>query len=137
MQPSTPDWSYFIIRSTPSGVLTLNSQGQITDINPAAEELTGYSRAEALGLMCDDILPCETTEHETCPISSVILHQKQMTQELLLRSRSGRTVPIMLNAFPLKDDRGVLLGGVVVIGGYRLYQGFEEGTATFGKHVRP
>lgn len=106
MQPSAPDWSYFIIQSTPSGVLTLDSQGRITDINPAAEALTGYSRPDALGLMCDDILPCETPEHETCPISSVILDQKQMTQELLLRNRSGRTVPVMLNAFPLFFPRG-------------------------------
>jgi PAS domain S-box-containing protein len=126
MQPSAPDWSYFIIRSTPSGVLTLDSQGRITDINPAAEALTGYSRPDALGLMCDDILPCETTGLETCPISSVILDQKQINQELLLRSRSGRTVPIMLNAFPLKDDRGVLLGGVVIIQDIAFIKGLEK-----------
>jgi two-component system phosphate regulon sensor histidine kinase PhoR len=126
MQNPDPDWSYFIIQSTPSGVLTLDNQGRITDINPAAEALTGYSRSEALGLMCDDILPCETTEHETCPISSVILHQKQMTQELLLRSRSGPTMPVMLNAFPLKDDRGVFLGGVLVIQDLTFIKGLEK-----------
>jgi two-component system phosphate regulon sensor histidine kinase PhoR len=126
MQPSTPDWSQFIIRNTPSGVLTLNSQGQITDINPAAEALTGYSRPEALGLKCDDLLPCETSGLETCPISSVILDQKQINQELLLRSRSGRTVPVMLNAFPLKDDRGVFLGGVVVIQDIAFLKGLEK-----------
>jgi PAS domain S-box-containing protein len=115
MQTSARDWSYFIIQSTPSGVLTLDDHGRITDINPAAEALTGYNRQEALGRMCEDILPCETAERETCPISSVILDQKQMTQELMLRSRSGRTLPVMLNAFPLKDDRSVLLGGVIVI----------------------
>lgn len=115
MQIDAPDWSYFVIQSTPSGVLILDNQGRITDINPATEELTGYSRPEARGRMCEDILPCETAKGEACPISAVIVDQRQMTQELLLRSRSGRTIPVMLNAFPLKDDRGVLLGGVVVI----------------------
>lgn len=126
MQPSAPDWSHFILQSTPYGVFTLDSQGRITDLNPAAEGLTGYNRKDALGLMCDNILPCETTELETCPISSVIVDQKQINQELVLRSRSGRTVPVMLNAFPLKDDRGVLLGGVVVIQDIAFIKGLEK-----------
>jgi two-component system, OmpR family, phosphate regulon sensor histidine kinase PhoR len=126
MKTSTPDWSHFIIQNTPSGVLTLDNQGRITDINPAAEALTGYSRPDALGLICDDLLPCDTTGSEKCPISTVIHDQKQINQELLLRSRSGRTVPIMLNAFPLKDDYGVLLGGVIIFQDLSFIKGLEK-----------
>lgn len=126
MQPSTPDWSHFIIQNTPSGVLTLDNQGRITDINPAAEAITGRSRSEALGLMCDNLLPCDTTGGEKCPISSVIHDQKQINQELSLRSQSGRIVPIMLSAFPLKDDRSVLLGGVIIFQDLSLIKGLEK-----------
>ncbi len=126
MQTRAPDWSYFIIKSTPYGVITLNNQGFITDINPAAEALTGYSRADATGRLCEDILPCETVRGEACPISAVILEQRQTTQELVLRNRSSQMMPVMLNAFPLKDDRGVLLGGVIVIQDLTFFKGLEK-----------
>jgi two-component system phosphate regulon sensor histidine kinase PhoR len=120
------DWSHFIIQSTPSGVLTVDDQGRITDINPAAEALTGFSRQEALGLMCDDLLPCHAAGNEKCPIFSVIQDQKQINREVSLRNRSGQAVPIMLNAFPLKDDRSFLLGGVIILWNLSFIKGMEK-----------
>jgi two-component system phosphate regulon sensor histidine kinase PhoR len=126
MQTGDHDWSHFIIQSTPSGVLTVDDQGRITDINPAAEALTGFSRSEALGLRGDDILPCHAAGNEACPIFSVIQDEKQINREVWLRSRSGREVPIMLNAFPLKDDRGSLLGGVIILWNLSFIKGMEK-----------
>jgi len=109
------DWSHFIIQNTPSGVITLDSQGRVTEFNPAAETLTGYRREEALGRGCEEILPCETQEQDRCPIESVVHYRKRLTQELLLENRSGGKTPIMLNAFPLQIDKGDILGGVIII----------------------
>lgn len=44
-QPTGPikahDWSQFIVQHAPAGVVTLDGQGGVTDLNPGAEDLTG------------------------------------------------------------------------------------------------
>ncbi|MCK5488004.1 MAG: PAS domain-containing protein, partial [Desulfobacterales bacterium] len=46
----------FIIDSIPSAVLTVNADLKITGFNPWAEKITGYSKKEALGKYCGEIL---------------------------------------------------------------------------------
>lgn len=115
-QPSaTPhDWSHFIIQNTPGGVITLDGQERITEFNPAAEALTGFSRAEALGRPCREVLQCEGCDQE-CPLRLVTKDHQQETRELLISNRYGHKVPVMLSAFALKDEQDVPLGGVIII----------------------
>ena len=47
--PKSRDWSHFLIENTPGAVITADQEGQITEFNPAAQRLTGYSRSEAMG----------------------------------------------------------------------------------------
>jgi len=46
----------FVIQSLPVAVVTVNSELEITDFNPWAEKLTGYSAKQVLGRYCGDIL---------------------------------------------------------------------------------
>ena len=46
----------FVIQSLPVAVVTVNAELQITNFNPWAEKLTGYSAKEAVGRYCGDIL---------------------------------------------------------------------------------
>jgi len=46
----------FVIDSLPTAVLTVNAELKITGINPWAENVTGYTEAEAMGRFCGDIL---------------------------------------------------------------------------------
>jgi len=47
-----PTRPHFIIRSMPDGVITVDGQMRLTDLNRAAEKLTGYRREEALERFC-------------------------------------------------------------------------------------
>ncbi len=47
---------HFIIQSVPDGIKTMDGQMRITDLDRAAEQLTGCSREEALGQSCGEIL---------------------------------------------------------------------------------
>ena len=51
-----PEWPHFIIQSMADGVITVNGKMQITDLNRAAEKITGYNREDALGRFCGEIL---------------------------------------------------------------------------------
>ena len=45
-----------VVDSVPSGVITVDRQLRITDFNPWAEQLTGYSANEAKGQFCGEVL---------------------------------------------------------------------------------
>jgi PAS domain-containing protein len=60
-------WSHFIIQSMADGVITVDEKLRVTDLNLAAEKLTGYSREAALGHFCGEILQSSICGNE-CPL---------------------------------------------------------------------
>ncbi len=131
-------WSQFIIRSSPTGVITLDYQGRINDINPAAEALTGYSREEALGMSCEQVLPCETLEkHEKCPIEAVVRDQKKNFSGALAQKPFWYGNPGNAHRFPFKRRPGGLFGRRDHHPGFDLCERAGKGTSPFGEHVCP
>jgi two-component system phosphate regulon sensor histidine kinase PhoR len=107
------DWSHFIIQNTTSAVITANHEGRITEFNPAAESLTGFSRKEAMGRPAEEIVHLPGADMSIW--NMVLQGQKEATEELSLRNRSGQEVPVMINSFTLRDDGGVPEGGAIII----------------------
>lgn len=108
------DWSHFLIQKTPGAVITADTQARITEFNPAAERMTGFSRAEALGRLAGEILHFQGGE-VNFPLSRVWEGKLEVTEELILHSRSGQEVPVMISSFALRDDQGATYGGAVII----------------------
>jgi two-component system, OmpR family, phosphate regulon sensor histidine kinase PhoR len=107
------DWSHFLVQNTPGAVITADRGGRITEFNPAAERLTGFSREEAMGRLAEDILHFQGEDLATWNL--VLQGQKEVTTELALGNRSGQEVPVMVSSFALRDDRGVPRGGAIII----------------------
>ncbi|MCK9374930.1 MAG: PAS domain-containing sensor histidine kinase [Syntrophobacterales bacterium] len=107
------DWSSFLIQKTPGAVITADHQGLITELNPAAERLTGYSRGEALGRPALEVLHLQGGDPSTWNL--VLKGHKEATEEVTLRNRSGQEVPVMISSFALRDDNGTLRGGAIII----------------------
>jgi len=88
-------------------------------INPVAEELTGWKLDDATGRPIDEIFRC--FHEETCePLEnamSVSIRRdrpiKSVRPTLLIR-RDGNELYIESTAAPIRDDRGVVSGGVLV-----------------------
>jgi len=94
------------------GVLTVDLNGQITSFNQSAEEITGFSKKEALGKDCRDILKSEICE-DACPLEKTIESGKPVyNYEVLLKNRSGKKVPVNITSSPLKDNSGKIIGAV-------------------------
>jgi PAS domain S-box-containing protein len=113
--PKYHDWSHFLIQNTTGAIITADSDGRITECNPAAESLTGYSRSEALGRPAEEVLHFKGGELNF-PLSMVWKGQKKVVQELILCNRSGQEVPVMISTFALRDRReGAPQGGAIII----------------------
>ncbi len=111
MPSDLPDWPHFIIQSMADGVITVNGEMRVTDLNRAGEKLTGYTREEAVGLLCGEVLHSSMCGRE-CPLKMAMATDEIVSREAVLTNRRGQKIEVMLSASALKDDQGNLLGGV-------------------------
>jgi two-component system, OmpR family, phosphate regulon sensor histidine kinase PhoR len=107
----TGDWSHFIIQSLPDGIVTVDGQLRVTDLNRAGEKLTGLTRGAALGQHCGAVLQSSLCGQE-CPLKTAMNSGEVVTREAVLKNRLGQDTEVMLAAAALRDDQGNLLGGV-------------------------
>ena len=105
------DWPHFIIQSMADGVITVDGSMRVTDLNRAAEKLTGYARQEALGRFCGEVLQSSMCGRE-CPLKIAMSTGEIISREAFLTNRLGQKNEVMLSAAALRDDQGHLLGGV-------------------------
>jgi PAS domain S-box-containing protein len=108
---NSPDWSHLIVHSMADGVITVDSEMHITDLNQAAEKLTGYSRQEALGHFCGEVLQSSLCGRE-CPLKVAMVSGEAVSREATLQNSLGQKHEVMLTASALRDNQGNLLGGV-------------------------
>ncbi len=111
---NSTDWPHFIIQSMADGVITVDEQMRVTDLNRAAEKITGYHREEALGRYCGEILHSSMCGKE-CPLKMAMNGGEPISREAFLTNRLGQKIDIMLTASVLQDDDGNFLGGVETI----------------------
>ena len=102
----------FVIDSLPTAVLTVDGDLKITGFNPWAEKITGYSKKQALGKYCGEILkggmclancPLKTAMNGHNPISLV---------ETTIINKWGETIPVRINTAGLFDNKEHLIGAV-------------------------
>ena len=102
----------FVIQSLPVAVVTVNSALKITDFNPWAEKLTGYSAKEVLGRYCGDILQGGMC-HVECPLRTVIDRLDPTVDiETTIQNKLGETIPVRMSTAALLDEENSLIGGL-------------------------
>ena len=102
----------FVIQSLPVAVVTVNSELEITDFNPWAEKLTGYSAKEVLGRYCGDILQGGMC-HMECPLRTVIDRLDPTVHiETTIQNKMGETIPVRMSTAALLDAEDSLIGGL-------------------------
>ncbi|MFP3983623.1 MAG: sigma 54-interacting transcriptional regulator [Desulfurivibrionaceae bacterium] len=101
-----------VMESITEGVFTVNRDWKVTSFNRAAEEITGWSRDDALGRSCSEIFHSSICG-ENCAIAESLYFGKPATNDsiTIINSR-GEKVPISISAAPLVDHEGNIIGGV-------------------------
>lgn len=102
-----------VIQSLPVGFSLVDKDGVITEFNPAAEEITGYSRDEVIGRHHLE-LPHVTPEADSCPFIKHALSRQErvIAAEVTAKKKSGEHITLAVTASPLFDDAGELSGAV-------------------------
>lgn len=105
-------YSLSLIEASLDPLTTINNEGKITDMNRATVNITGVSRAKLKG---SDFFGYFTEPAKARAIYKEVFAKGYITNSpLKLRHKSGKLTDVLLNGSVYKDDKGDVLGVVIV-----------------------
>ena len=112
-------WFSTTLKSLGDGVIATDPEGEVVFLNHAAEGITGWRQQDAVGRSMHEIFHIineHTRQRVENPVAKV-LHEGRvvgLANHTILITRQGTEVPIDDSAAPIRDDKGNLLGIVMV-----------------------
>ena len=107
------------LRSIGDGVIAADTRGRVVLLNEVAEDLTGWKESEAIGRKLTDVfniinektrLRCENPVEKVLQMGNVV----GLANHTVLISRNGRERAIADSGAPIHNDRGEIIGVVLV-----------------------
>src|ERR1700726_2989004 len=114
-----PEWCRVTLASIGDAVITTDTEGQVTFLNPVAESLTGWTLAEAAGQPLDRVFRI-INEESRQPVESPTTRALRegvvvgLANHSLLIAKDGTERPIDDSAAPIRNDKGEVAGVVLV-----------------------
>jgi PAS domain S-box-containing protein len=107
------------LSSIGDAVMVSDAEGRVTFINPVAQELTQYTQEQAAGQPVAEIFRIvnETTRKTVeSPVTRVLREGTivGLANHTVLLARNGREIPIDDSGAPIRDQRGLVAGVVLV-----------------------
>lgn len=109
-------WTAMLLRAIGDGVIATDAEGSVSFLNPAAEQITGWTQAEALGRPAEEVCPVSL---DGAPLLHPLTRTLRMGERTALESgvelqtRRGVRRVIADTAAPIVGERGVV-GAVMV-----------------------
>jgi diguanylate cyclase (GGDEF)-like protein/PAS domain S-box-containing protein len=119
--PAPPPLQVFAMQSLGEPILTTDLDGNLVYLNPAAEKLLAVTHSQAIGRPLEEIVGLmDQNDHKLLsdPIKEAIGDgnpHNVSRRAVLLGKASGEERAIELAASPLRNDRGELVGAVVLM----------------------
>jgi PAS domain S-box-containing protein len=113
------EWLRVTLTSIGDAVITTDTAGRITFLNPVAESLTGWGHNEAVGQPVAEVFKVvdENSRKPADDIVALVLTDRRVTllaSDTSLIARDGHETPIEDSAAPILDSAGHLIGVVLV-----------------------
>ena len=113
------EWLGVTLRSIGDAVVTTDTLGDVTFLNPVAETLTGWSSAEALGKPLETIFHIvheETRVPAENPVTKALREKRvvALSNHTVLITRDGVETPIDDSASPIRNEKGEIIGVILV-----------------------
>jgi PAS domain S-box-containing protein len=113
------EWLHVTLTSIGDAVLTTDTKGRVTFLNPVAAGITGWQSEEAQGQPSQKVFQIinEQTREPAEDIVARVLkeeHVFELANHTALLAKDGREVPIEDSAAPILDGNGRVIGVVLV-----------------------
>src|SRR6186713_245896 len=121
--PPPPPLQVFAMQSLGEAIVTTDLEGHLVYLNPAAEKLLGVSKAQAMGRLLEEVVGLVDSNDRKLladPVREAVgggdgTPHNLSRRAVLLGKASGEERAIELAASPLRDERGELVGAVVLM----------------------
>lgn len=118
LKEDEPEYLHYydnILDSLADGVFTVDERMRIISYNRAAEEITGFSREEAIGRPCHEIFRSGIC-FSACPLREAMESGISVrSREVSIQHKNGMSLPISVSASVLYDGDGNIIGGVETV----------------------
>jgi PAS domain S-box-containing protein len=116
----TREWLQVTLAAIGDGVIATDREGRVRFLNAAAQRLTGWRVAEAVGRPIDRMVRLfdeRTNAPLVCPLHGALRSRASVLApgEPALRARDGKVHPVLVNAAPIVDAANSLAGAVLVL----------------------
>jgi len=99
-----------IVHSSNDAVVSKRLDGTITSWNHAAEQLFGYSAAEAVGRPISLVIPVDRLTEEDSLLARIANGERIRHHETLRRRKDGSLVAVSISLAPIFDASGKVIG---------------------------
>ena len=99
-----------LIESSEDPVIGLTLDGEITDWNPAAERLYGYSAQEVLGASIIMLVPPERRGRSGGLLAAVRAGEAVRQVDTQRMAKDGRRIDVSISMSPIRDASGTIVG---------------------------
>jgi PAS domain S-box-containing protein len=126
------------LNSIGDAVIATDVEARVTHLNPIAEELCGWTQAEALGRPVDEIFNIvnkDTRNPATIPIMATLANGtiQGLANHTVLIARDGSECDIADSCAPIRDREGHVIGAVLVFRNvskeYKVQQALRDSAA--------
>lgn len=113
-----------LVETMRDGLVAIDDKNRITFVNPAMCSLSGYSEAELMGA---DILILYDEQNRALLKQNLAMRREGFSSsyDIMVRTKSGVNVPILISASPLLDSKGHLLGSMAIYTDLREFRRME------------
>jgi PAS domain S-box-containing protein len=98
-----------LVENANDAIYTLDAAGRFTSMNPAGEQMTGYSREEVLSIGLADLVPPEHAARTRERLALEIAAGLPAVHELEVRAKDGRPLALEVSSRPLYE-KGRIVG---------------------------
>ncbi|MEX5219346.1 MAG: response regulator [Nitrospiraceae bacterium] len=111
-------WLAATVRCLGDGVMTIDRNGRVTYLNPAAEDFTGWTHEQAAGISVVTMVGLEPGAAGDCAENPSLKAMTDMRviglEDMVLLTKSGARRLINGSAAPVVNERGAVIGSVLV-----------------------
>ncbi|MCP4678499.1 MAG: PAS domain-containing protein [Deltaproteobacteria bacterium] len=98
------------LNTIPTPIVSMDTEYNVTYINPAGAAVVGLSPDEVVGKKCYDLFKTPHCRTEKCACAQAMKMDAVVTEETIARPADGVVIPIKYTGAPIKDAKGNIKG---------------------------
>ncbi|MFH1216212.1 MAG: methyl-accepting chemotaxis protein [Pseudomonadota bacterium] len=103
------------LNAIPTPIMSIDTDFNITFVNPAGAKVAGMTVDEVVGRKCYDLFKTPHCKTEKCACGRAMREDAVVSEETIARPQEGIIVPIKYTGAPIKDAKGNITGALEFI----------------------